>query len=1241
MFKKLPYYGWLLIAVLLWGAVYYSFYIKSQAIKPEAMAKLVSLDLQKRQDALDALLKGKTLLNKMFTGDFTSDEVDQLADEPFYIYAFEQDSTEGNILVFWNSNVVVGTCEGNDFFSDDNTLFKNNGTYLKHCIRLPWMKPYQSIVVLFPIAHNYPFQNEYLQSSFVASDAIPTTTKITRQRTTHSYAITDIGNHDLFYLDFQNNDLPLFSPDAGFITGLLTALFFSVLWINLIAISLARKKTPWHGLAVILFSIILFFTLLYFNGLPFQLGDLAIFSPQLYASSVIFPSFGILILEVFCLLWITLYLTSNFSTAVLRFNKNNDSVQLLYAILFTAILLFIAFTPIEIIRSLVLDSKISFDVSNFYSINTYSLMGLVVIAIIISITAVIIYALNAQLSLLLKKHWLKYILIFAIASLLHYILQYHTQYELYVLFWELLFLMLVDFKLFKKYKSLFAPGMIFWGIFLSLSVTLALHYFVEEKESIKRKSFAENIVRQRDDVMEYLFNDISDSISSDKNLQHFIANPTDENRILVNEYVNTKYLRGQFNRYNAEIFFFDKQGKSILNKDPRNFDFFSQIVKNAIPASNDLYYLENEKDGHYYLAEIPLVSNDTTGYLFIDLTLKKASVESVYPELLQPAKIKELLNNNVYTYGIYNKQELTYQTNDFPFPLYLKRDTMTAGTTKELSREDYSIVVYKIDKDKRVAIVNDHKHWLELITHFSYLLGILILLAFVATLLNLLFTFLLREKGQEQIIQLTLRKRLLFSMLGVVLLSFIIIGSVTTMVFIDRYNETNIGKLKASMQIIERSVQQYMKEHNSLPDAISFDVESSTPKFKTFIADLSNSQNIDINIFNSFGSLNATSQEDIYNKLLLARLMMPDAYYQLSKGRSILIEREKIGNLNYLSCYVPLRNSNGSTLGYVNVPFFSSQKELNYQISNILIALINLYVFIFLVSSFVAVFISNWITKGLQMIITRFQKFNLQSNEPLEWTYDDEIGLLIKEYNNMMRKVEENANLLAQSERESAWREMAKQVAHEIKNPLTPMKLNVQYLQNAIKNNHPNVLQLTQNVTESLIEQIENLSYIASAFSDFAKMPEAKPEEIDINELLHKAVDLYKNNSGVKVAYEQVEPLKIFADKSQLLRVITNLIQNSIEAISEDTEGKIIVHATKTDDHVVISIHDNGTGVPENIKDKIFSPYFTTKSSGTGLGLAMTKKIIEFWNGKIWFESKEKEGTTFFVQLPIIKEVEE
>ena len=212
------------------------------------------------------------------------------------------------------------------------------------------------------------------------------------------------------------------------------------------------------------------------------------------------------------------------------------------------------------------------------------------------------------------------------------------------------------------------------------------------------------------------------------------------------------------------------------------------------------------------------------------------------------------------------------------------------------------------------------------------------------------------------------------------------------------------------MQLVERATIQYLQENKGFNNVDEFNKLVTSTSFKYFITGLSNAQKIDINLYHASGVLSVTSQEDIYDRALYARIIPPEAYYWLSaRVQPFLIESERIGKLSYISCYKAITNRNGVTLGYVNVPFFSSEKELNFQISSILVGLINLYAFIFLFSGVLTVFITRWITKSLSIVIASFSKFSLSKNEPVTWPYDDEIGLLVKEYNKMVKKAEENA----------------------------------------------------------------------------------------------------------------------------------------------------------------------------------------------------------------------------------------
>jgi nitrogen fixation/metabolism regulation signal transduction histidine kinase len=236
----------------------------------------------------------------------------------------------------------------------------------------------------------------------------------------------------------------------------------------------------------------------------------------------------------------------------------------------------------------------------------------------------------------------------------------------------------------------------------------------------------------------------------------------------------------------------------------------------------------------------------------------------------------------------------------------------------------------------------------------------------------------------------------------------------------------------------------------------------------------------------------------------------------------------------------------------------------------------------------------------------------------------------------MVDELTRSAELLARSERESAWREMAKQVAHEIKNPLTPMKLNVQHLERAWKDNPGEWEKNLKKITTTLVEQIDELSAIATEFSNFAQMPKANNVKLELKERISDVVGLFSKTAGIqfKTIFTDQETI-IFADKEQISRVFINLIKNAIQAVPDGRKGRVDIRLETADGFAVVKVNDNGAGIPEELGDKLFQPNFTTRSGGMGMGLAIVKSIIENANGEISYETIMGKGTTFIVKLPL------
>ncbi len=1237
MFRHYPYRGWLLLSLLLWGIASFRYSMHRMALSPEHMAQEAANDLNRRVDRLTPLLKDKAMLAKVFTGTLTDNDEKKLERLPFYVFAYNNDS-----LVFWNTNALTAA---NIPATRQPRLYKAPGGsiyYQQNVIPSP-TDSQRKLLVMIPIVYRFPLENDYLRSQFAGSEYIPLGTDVQDKPGNETIAINNKQGKPVFYLRFHKQDIPHWMPDSLLIWLLIAAILASVSWIQLMTIYLTRNRAYTFGLAVTICVVVSLRVLLYVYGLPFNIENLPVFSPSLYASSSFLPSLGDLLINTLCFLWIVIFITRHTPYKTFFSRMHSPRMKLVVSGLFLLGIICYTFFFVHVIRGLVLDSSISFDVSHFYAINGYTILGLFAIGVITGVSCLVLFILNTEINNLVPKKWIKYLVIAIIGSVIVLCLKKDSDdFLFFILGWLIVFIGVLDIRTFTLVSDLFSPHMVFWAIFICAFTTGLLEYANGRKEQDARKIFAEQrVAPDRDGYMELMFDNVAQKMSYDKAIKTFFEKPTSASRRAISEHFDALYLGGQFTRYQSKIHLFDKTGHGLYNKDSISYTaLVHEVSDSAIMISGNLYYKTLLPDGHYYMAYLP-IKNDTTdkteGYVFINLTPKKAANETVYPELLQPTSLKTSASEKQYAYAIYVNNKLVSQTNDYEFPIYMKQDTtMPLYTLHE--HGNYSELWYRYSNRKTVVVVHKHNIFFETITIFSYLFGVEILLAVLILLYQLYIAYFINPHFKGRFVTLTLRRRIHLAMLSVVLVSFLIIGFVTIVFFVNEYKSSNRDKLEDDMQVVQQSVQQYLKQENAFTKESRFDIVSRSARFKSFITSLANSEKIDINIFNEYGTLDVTSQDDIYDRGLLSRIIRPDAYYQLiTLGKSIHVQDEKIGNLAYLSCYVPLRDDMGATLGYINVPFFSSERDLNFQISNIVITLINLYAFIFLISSLFTVIITRWLTRTLNIIIRQFGRVNLQRNERIEWPYNDEIGMLVKEYNKMVRTVEENAIRLAQSERETAWREMARQVAHEIKNPLTPMKLNIQYLQQAMRNNQPNMQELADKVTTSIVEQIDNLSYIASEFSNFAKMPEARPEELELNNLLENNAALYMNEQRVKVSLTPAEEsMWVFADRSQLVRVFTNLLENAIQAIPETRPGLINITLKKEEDTVLITVADNGSGMTPETVQRIFQPYFTTKSSGTGLGLAMTKKIIEFWKGAIWFETEPRVGTTFYIRLPLI-----
>lgn len=470
---------------------------------------------------------------------------------------------------------------------------------------------------------------------------------------------------------------------------------------------------------------------------------------------------------------------------------------------------------------------------------------------------------------------------------------------------------------------------------------------------------------------------------------------------------------------------------------------------------------------------------------------------------------------------------------------------------------------------------------------------------------------------------LSLRARIFISMLFMILVSFILTGLISLYHFQDESSEYHQERLRRKEYAIESNIEYFLASHPAQQ------VTDSLPAlFSNKICELSDVHNLDINLFSPNGELIITNNAYLFDDGFLSKTVPNEILESISEGERRFIQ-PSADTSDVMLIYSTLYNNAGEPLAILNLPYFESS-DLPENDLEFLETLFTLYMLLFIGAAVLAYFLSNYITHSLTVIANKMRKLQLGKNEPIYWKSEDEIGELVYEYNRMMSELEQNAIKLAQSERETAWKEMAKQVAHEIKNPLTPMRLSVQMLERKLKVDDP---QRLQEFTESMISQIDALSNIATAFSRFASMPEMQLEKVELKSFIEK---FRAAHEGLNLDLPEVD-VEVAVDKDQFTRVLNNLILNAQQAIPEDRKPHIILGYEIADSSVRVFVKDNGSGIPESRNEKVFEPSFTTKTQGMGLGLAMVKNIVKGFDGTITFTSVVGQGTTFVVELPTSK----
>lgn len=1190
------------------------------------------------------------LLKDLVNRNYSEETLQQLLEERkgygFFIYELQAGSA--GRLLFWNSQIALPPVNFMQETGVSRLVTLKNGFYVQSSAIISLEGKSYSIEALIPVLYKYFVEIENLQTEF--ADFPEALKRVSFSLTPASLPVKSQYGNVLFYLNPVNRTDQEPSWLIFFIVA--TGTFFLFWYIHQAAHAIALRKGLVWGVAFLVAVLVTIRLLAYFDPGLLNLRQFELFDPSIYSSSFLLSSLGDLAINALLFCWIAIFINrrfGHFSIAVPRHNATRWTL----AVLSLATIVFLTFLFARILQSLVADAQISFNVTNFFSLlNPYSFIGFMVLA-----TLAFSYFLVAQVILKMAREYVQgqnYFTYIISAALGLLILTFTNdtaivELNLFVLIWFLGFVALMSLELFSGLQfRLNVSEILFWLFVFSFSIATVIVAENRKIEAEQRRLFAEKLSLQADPSNERLLSIALTYLDNDflsPNFERFRDKNT--NAWLKDSIIN-KNFSAYLNMFDTRIYTFDGSvsPSPLHNDDPVSFDTLNTIynVQGKKTNIDDLHYFEQSFDKYSYISRKEVRSPDdsiTQGYVFFLAEPRRYKKDALVPALFKGQRELMLPEySGLYSYAIYSSGELIDHFNEYGFPTHLKAVDLPKTEFEVRKKNGYEELWYKKTRDNVVIIARKNNYYFEAITLFAYLFSTFLVLILFYALVSMVIRSRFRWNLLKRNFQFSIRSQIHSTIILVSLLSFVVIGAATILFFVNRYNRNNQERLSRTMQIMVNQVQSKLKEYSIFNDGIPFFETGVNEELEKLMQETSEIHGTDVNLYDPEGTLKVTSRPLIYNKGVLSDRMNPDAWYSMNQLDAIqCVKEEKMGKVNYLSIYNPVRNGEGKVIAYLNVPSYSTQGELKQEISNFLVTLINLNAFIFLVAGAIALVITNRITYSFTLIGQKMRDINLgKMNQEIEWKRNDEIGDLVKEYNKMVVKLDESAAILAKSEREGAWRQMARQVAHEIKNPLTPMKLSIQYLQKAIDNNSPNVKEMTSNVARTLVEQIDHLSKIASDFSQFANIGNPRNEVFDFHEVMHSLTSLYSATENLVFHWQPVpHRVLLFADRTQLNRLFTNLLQNAVEAASGRTERRVSVDESMQGSFLVITVTDNGEGIPEHTRARIFTPNFTTKTSGTGLGLAMSKSIVENAHGEIWFETEEGKGTSFFVKLPVLR----
>ncbi len=1047
-------------------------------------------------------------------------------------------------------------------------------------------------------------------------------------------------------------DTPLFqvSLGKGYIAGpnrykLFTSLFLLLsvvcfaIGLSKISIDLLNSGKTASSFSLLLTGLILLRGVMLWTRFPYSLYPFGLFDPEYYASSFVNPSLGDYLLNTLSWLLVAFLVVKvwqRYRSEIREWFINREGRKGLIlgmAILHFSLLLF----HYQLLHELIFHAQYSLDITGNVEVDEFKAVSWFIFCVLTFVYVLFNYIISVCLHNLFKTYRQGLVWYFGI-GLLFFVSGFWVPVLRYVsaavVLYFIVFLLVQRKNIIRPYNYQLFVFIFFSAIISAFAGSLSIYDYFRQNRLLLKERFATVILTEHDLIGEYLLSETVKKIKEDPFIKSRFFSPL-FSKEGIEQKIRRLYLTRYFDKYDASVLLFNVDG-SVINH-PNRYLNYHALERRAGEAGKEtdypgLYLLNDQNPvtpGKRYQQFIPVMQGSRPlGYIIIDLALKRYLSNTIYPELFFGQRLQDPQSSR-FNYALFKRGRMEYNAGEFDYIHQLPEnflgnpDLYTSG----IEAEGYHHFGIKDQKGQVVIISDVAEPGYFIISNFSFLFLLSIFWVTLGVLGYIVwYGFSMNRLDFTTKIQLYLN--------FAVFLPLFAVGATTLSLINSSFKRTTEEQYFDKAERISRTIA------DELDSRTTFSQDNEY--LSNTLAGISGYAEVDIHLFNTSGRLLATNQPVIYQQNYLAAYINPLALAEIrEQNNRQLILTETVNTLKYKSAYMAVRSSRtGALLGILSLPFFESGYELQQQLSAVFSNIVNIFAWLFIIFFGLLYLLSRELTEPLRYIAQKMKQVSLTGkNEPLQWNTDDEIGKLVREYNSMLANLQESKEALSRSEKESAWREMAKQVAHEIKNPLTPMKLSLQHLSRMLRGKLESGRdeELVEKSVKSILDQIDTLSDIATSFSAFAKMPVPRLEKFDIAVVLKGVVSLYSNQEHEIVASIPAGSFVVLGDEQMMQRTFNNLILNGIQAVPDTREAHIEVELQETGaGKVFIEIRDNGEGIDPSVREKVFVPNFSTKYTGSGLGLAIAKRGIEHAGGRIWFETESGKGTCFYIELPLV-----